>query len=109
VPLPWDTSLPIVERYQAALRFADPGAEPGFVTFEGYVVGRLAIAALEKINGEPTRRAMLDAIQSGVFDFQGVKLAYVPGHNQGTSAVFLTQIQPDGSFKALESLRGVSK
>jgi branched-chain amino acid transport system substrate-binding protein len=48
---------------------------------------------------------MLDAIFASEFDFQGVKLAYSPGHNQGTDAVFLTEIQPDGSFKPLESLR----
>jgi branched-chain amino acid transport system substrate-binding protein len=108
VPLPWDTSIPIVERYQAALKSVDTAGQPGFVTFEGYIVGRLAIAALEKIDGDPTRKAMLDAVYSGEFDFQGVRLAYTPGHNQGASEIFLTEIQTDGSFKALESLRETS-
>ncbi|MFI5011790.1 MAG: ABC transporter substrate-binding protein [Hyphomicrobiales bacterium] len=107
VPFPWDISIPVVERYQAALKSIDPAEEPGFVTFEGYLIGRLVIAALQKIPGEPTRQAMLDAIFGSEFDFQGVKLGYAPGHNQGTNAVFLTQIQPDGSFRALESLREI--
>ncbi|HEY1943134.1 MAG TPA: ABC transporter substrate-binding protein [Roseiarcus sp.] len=106
VPLPWDASIPVVARYQAALKSIDPAAEPGFVTLEGYVVGRLVVAALQKTNA-PTRRAMLDTIHSGEFDFGGVKLVYTPGNNQGTSAVFLTEIQADGSFKALNSLRRV--
>ncbi len=108
VPLPWDTSIPIVQRFQVALKSVDSGADPGFVNLEGYVVGRLAIAALEKISGAPTRRALLDAIQNSEFDLQGVKLSYAPGHNQGSNAVFLTEMQPDGSFKALRSLGGIS-
>jgi branched-chain amino acid transport system substrate-binding protein len=107
VPLPWDASIPVVARYQAALKSIDPTAEPGFVTLEGYVVGRLVIAALAKANA-PTRQAMLDTIHRGEFDFGGVKLVYAPGNNQGTSAVFLTEIQADGSFKALDSLRRIS-
>jgi ABC-type branched-subunit amino acid transport system substrate-binding protein len=105
VPFPWDDSIPIVSRYQAALKSLDKGAEPGFVTFEGYVIGRLAIAALQGIQGDPTRQALLDAIFSGEFDLEGIKLAYAPGHNQGSNSVFLTQIQPDGSFKPVLSLR----
>jgi ABC-type branched-subunit amino acid transport system substrate-binding protein len=107
VPLPWDTSIPIVVRYQAALKSVDPTADQGFVTFEGYLAGRLAIAALEKIDGEPTRKAMLEAIYGGEFDFQGIKLAFTPGHNQGTNDVFVTEIQSDGSFKVLKSLREI--
>lgn len=108
VPLPWDASIPIVARYQTALKSIDSAAEPGFVTLEGYVVGRLVIAALAKTDGDPTRRGMLDTIHAGEFDFQGVKLDYARGRNQGTDAVFLTEIQPDGSFKALQSLREIS-
>jgi ABC-type branched-subunit amino acid transport system substrate-binding protein len=103
VPLPWDTSIPLVQRYQDALKSIDPPGEPGFVTFEGYVAGRLAIAALQKISGEPTRKALLDAIYDGEFDFQGVKLAYSKGHNQGTDSVFLTEIESDGSIRAIKS------
>ena len=108
VPLPWDSSIPVVARYQAAMKTAGSADQAGFVTLEGYVVGRLVIAALEKIEGDPTRKALLDAIHDSAFDFQGVKLVYAPGANQGTNAVFLTQIQADGSFKAIESLREIS-
>ncbi len=108
VPLPWDASIPIVAHYQAALKSIDSAREPGFVTLEGYIVGRLVIAALEKAKPAPTRKALLDAIYDGQFDFQGVKLAFERGRNQGTNAVFLTEIQRDGSIKALESLREIS-
>ena len=48
VPFPWDASLKVVADYHAAIKAADAKAEPEFVSLEGYLVGRLAIAALEK-------------------------------------------------------------
>jgi ABC-type branched-subunit amino acid transport system substrate-binding protein len=107
VPFPGDTSLPVIGRYQAALKAVDPNAQPGFVTLEGYLVGRLTIAALAKIEGEPTRKAFLAAIANSSFDFEGFKLSYGATGNHGSDAVFLTVIQPDGSFKAVTTLSGV--
>jgi branched-chain amino acid transport system substrate-binding protein len=104
VPFPGDVSLPFVARYQVALQSFDRGVEPGFVSLEGYLVGRLIIAALEKVDGEPTRSALLAAIYSNTFDFQGVHLTYGSNDNRGSDMVFLTMIQPDGSFKAITSL-----
>ncbi|MGE5765985.1 MAG: ABC transporter substrate-binding protein [Bacteroidota bacterium] len=106
VPLPWDSSIPLVQQYQAALKDLDGKAEPGFVSLEGYMVGRLVIAALEKVQGELTRAAFLQAI-SGSFDLGGVTLTYGAGDNQGMDQVFLTVIQPDGSFKAVDRLGSI--
>jgi ABC-type branched-subunit amino acid transport system substrate-binding protein len=104
VPFPEDASIPLVARYQAALKAADPAAKPGFVTLEGYMVGRMTIEALRKLGGEPTRKAFLDAVFSGSFDLGGISLDYGATDNQGSDAVFLTVIQPDGTFKAITSL-----
>ena len=109
VPFPWDTSIPLVAEYQAALKAANPNAEPGFVSLEGYITGRIAIEALRKIDGDVTRQAMLDAIyNTGSFELGGVTLNYGPGDNQGMDDVFLSIIQPDGSFKSVERLGGTS-
>ncbi len=109
VPFPWDTSLPLVANYQAALKANNPDAEPGFVSLEGYMVGRITIMALAKIDGEVTRQKLMDVIAStGSFDLGGVTLTYGPDDNQGMDQVFLTVIQPDGSFKAVERLGSAS-
>jgi ABC-type branched-subunit amino acid transport system substrate-binding protein len=105
VPFPGDTSIPLVGRYQAALKAVNPDAQPGFGTLEGYMTGRLVIAALEKLSGEPTRRALLDTIYSSTFDLGGAKLVYGPNDNQGMDEVFLTVIQPDGTFKPATNLK----
>jgi ABC-type branched-subunit amino acid transport system substrate-binding protein len=104
VPFPGDTSLPAVNRYRAALKAIDPAAEPGFVSLEGYLAGRLLIAALEKIPGEPTRQALLQAIDGGTFDFDGFRLTYNPGGDQGSNEVYLTMIAPDGSIRPISNL-----
>jgi len=105
VPFPGDTSLPVVASYQAALAALDRDAKPGFVSLEGYLVGRLVIEALKRVPGEPTREALLDAISSsGVFDFDGIELTYGPANNQGMNQVFFTVLQADGSFRPVTRL-----
>jgi ABC-type branched-subunit amino acid transport system substrate-binding protein len=104
VPFPGDTSIPLVAAYHQALKLVDPKAEPGFVSLEGYMAGRLVFAALERVEGEPTRQSLLKALSAGTFDLGGAKLAYGPTDNQGMDEVFLTVIQKDGSFKPVKSL-----
>ncbi len=109
VPFPWDASLKVVADYQAAIRAADPKAQPEFVSLEGYLVGRLAIAALEKAGPEPTRAGLLQAIKDNAeFDIGGLKMTFGPNDNEGLDKVFMTVIEPDGSFKAIERFVRVS-
>jgi branched-chain amino acid transport system substrate-binding protein len=105
VPLPEDGAVALVGRYRAALKAMKPDAQPGFVSLEGYAVGRLFVAALEKIDGDVTRKALLDAVaKTGTFDLGGLRMIYGPDNNRGSSQVFLTVIQPDGSFRAVDKL-----
>jgi len=105
VPFPGDMSLPLVARYQKALKAANPDAQIGFVSLEGYMVGRLVIEALGKVKGPVTRAGLLSTIKEvGTFDLGGVTLSYGPDDNQGMDQVFLTVIQADGSFKPVDRL-----
>jgi ABC-type branched-subunit amino acid transport system substrate-binding protein len=105
VPFPEDSGLPLVAHYQKALKAANPNAEIGFVSLEGYMVGRLIVDALGKLKGEITRANLLSTIKEvGTFDLGGVTLSYGPNDNQGMDQVFLTVIQADGSFKPVNRL-----
>jgi ABC-type branched-subunit amino acid transport system substrate-binding protein len=105
VPLPNDTKIPLVARYQKALKSVNPNAKPGFVSLEGYVGGRLVIEALMHCEDPVTRAGLLETIKNvGVFDLDGVRLSYGPASNQGMDTVYFTIIQSDGSFKAVETL-----
>jgi ABC-type branched-subunit amino acid transport system substrate-binding protein len=100
VPFPWDTSLKVVADYQAAIK-----AAPDFVSLEGYLVGRLAIAALDKMGAQPTREGLIRIIKdTGKFDIGGLTMTFGPTKNEGLDQVFLTVIQPDGSFKPVDKL-----
>jgi branched-chain amino acid transport system substrate-binding protein len=105
VPFPWDTSLKVVADYQAALTAIDAKAAPEFVSLEGYLVGRLAIAALAKAGPDPTREGLIRTIkETGKFDIGGLPMSFSATRNEGLDQVFMTVIQPDGSFKAVEKL-----
>jgi branched-chain amino acid transport system substrate-binding protein len=105
VPLPDDVKIPLVASYQRALKTVDPNAKPGFVSLEGYIAGRLVVEALNKLGNSVTRAGLLSTIRDvGVFDLDGITLSYGPGDNQGMDKVYLTVIQTDGSFKAVDRL-----
>ena len=83
VPFPSDRTLPVVASYQRDIVAIDPKARPGFVSFEGYLTGRLVVEALKRLHSTPTREGLLDAIYEAPFDLGGVTLAYGPTKESG--------------------------
>ena len=105
VPFPRDATIPVVARYHAALSSYDPQAEPGFVSLEGYLAGRLAISGLEACGRKLSRDCFVEAFHAaGVVDIDGFQLEYGPGDNQGSDAVFLTVIGGDGKYHQINKL-----
>jgi branched-chain amino acid transport system substrate-binding protein len=103
VPFPWDTSLKVVADYQAAQKALDPTLPPDFVSLEGYLSGRLTVAALELAGPHPTRAGLLRTINEvGRFDISGSVITVGPKMQDAPPKVFLTVIQKDGSFKAVD-------
>lgn len=109
VPFPADATLKVVADYQAAIKAADPKAEPEFVSLEGYLVGRLAIAALEKTGANVTREGLLKAVKdTGKFDIGGLPMTFSAEKNEGLDSVFMTMIAADGTFKPIDKFAKVS-
>ena len=105
VPFPEDTDIPVVARYRDALVEYDPNAVPGFVSLEGYLVGRLAIAGLASCGSVVSRQCFLDAIRNaGPIDIDGVGLHYGPEDNQGSDAVFITMLDANGKHIPVDNL-----
>ena len=106
VPFPTDTSNPVVAAYQEALREYNPGVEPGFVSLEGYLAGRLAIAGLERCGDDVTRACFLSVLRNArPIDMNGVDLRYSQEEaNQWSDAVYLTMIGEDGAYVPLDAL-----
>lgn len=102
VPFPWDTSIPVVAQYTEALTAFDAEAKPGFVSLEGYIVGRLAIEGLEAAGKDLTRENYLAAMSAlTTVDLGGVTMTFGSNDNQGMDDVFLTRISADGSFEPI--------
>lgn len=98
VPFPRDTDIPAVARYQNAIRRIDGSAQPGFVSLEGYLAGRLVVEALRASadpgGAPPTREAFLQTLEAaGPIDLDGFTVEYGPADNQGSDEVFLTIIR----------------
>lgn len=105
VPFPEDQSLPVVKAYHDALAAYDPAAEPGFVSLEGYLAGRLVVAALNDCGPQIDRSCLLEQLVSrGAFDIDGFALRYGEDDNQGSDEVFLTVIGSDGEYHPVDTL-----
>jgi ABC-type branched-subunit amino acid transport system substrate-binding protein len=87
---PLDSNLPIVEEARRAL-----GGEFGYVSLEGYIVGRLFIAALEQMSGPITRQGFLNVVRNNTFEISGLTLDFTDD-NQGSDLVALTYLDQDG-------------
>ena len=105
VPFPTDDSLPVVGSYLRALAAYDAEAAPGFVSFEGYLAGRLAVAGIVGCDAQVTRDCFLGGLRgSDAIDVDGFELRYGDADNQGSDAVFLTRIDAGGRYRPAAGL-----
>ncbi len=105
VPFP-SSDEPVVAAYARALKAAAPEAKPSFVSLEGYLAGRLGVAALERC-AEVKRSCLLSGLREAQrIDLDGFQLSFGDGDNQGSDQVFLTVIDAAGRYRPISTLRG---
>lgn len=91
-----DERLPINTGHRAALTLIEAEPEPPTqMSLEGYVVGRMLILTLERIEGKITREAIVEACESlGDFDLGlGVGLRLSGEEHQASHTVWATRIK----------------
>ena len=105
VPFPRGDDPPVVATYGRALAALAPQSTPGFVSLEGYLAGRLAIAALDFCGRDVDRDCFLQSMrQRDRVDIDGFELRYGNDDNQGSDRVFLTMIDASGGYRPITSL-----
>ena len=105
VPFPTGDTIHASASYRTALKAYDPAAEPGFISFEGYLAGRLAIHVVSHCGKQVNRSCINTVLRTGNgIDLDGFILRYGKDDNQGSDSVFLTIIGPDGQYAPLTSL-----
>ncbi len=90
-----DSPLPIVESARKAL-----GDKLGYISLEGYIVGRMFLAILDKAGGTPTPESFVRAARGQQYDLDGLKLDF-SDDNQGSDFVLITLLSGD-DFAAIE-------
>ncbi len=85
-----DSSLPLVSEARKAL-----GEDYGYVTLEGYIVGKLFMNILEQSGKQPTRKSFMNAALGKTFDLGGLKLDF-SNDNQASDLVVLTRLSDQG-------------
>ncbi|MBN2712670.1 MAG: ABC transporter substrate-binding protein [Planctomycetes bacterium] len=102
VNYPWDDSVPLVKDYLAAMKKYQKDVKTGFVSLEGYMVGKLFCMAVKANKGDLTRESIIRTIEeTKTFDLGGVTLTFGPKDHQGMDKIYLTIIK-DGKVQKLE-------
>lgn len=102
VNFPWDESIGMVKDYQLAMKKYGKSEAIGFVSLEGYMVGRLFGMIASKVEGTLTRESFMKTVETvKTFDLGGVVLEYGPNDHQGMDKIFLTIIK-DGKVIPLK-------
>ena len=104
VPPLMGAALPVVQEYLSALKQTAPDAEPGFVSLEGYLAGRMAVVAMKQCGPDPRRDRVLPMLRdAGRIDLGGFSLEFGAEDYQGSDAVYLTVVSPDGEYLPVET------
>ena len=75
------------------------GDQFGWVSLEGYIVGKLWLTGMANVQGRITRAKFLAGVRGRKFDLGGLKLDFTTD-NQGSDLVVLTNLTADG-FKPM--------
>lgn len=86
-----DADLAIVEQARQAL-----GPDFGFVSLEGYIVGRMILRLLEETPGDLTRGTFMAHARESRFDLGGVEIDFTRDGNQASRFVALNRLTPRG-------------
>lgn len=104
VPFPTDAEVPVVASYLDALEAYNPNGVPGFVSLEGYLAGRLAIAGLQSCGATVDRDCFSERFASSEpIDIDGFILSYGDQDNQGSDQVFWSMIDENGEYRPLDA------
>ena len=94
VPSPVDDKLPLTSAYQAAMKKSLSSATPSYVSFEGYIAGRVIIAALDRAGTDLSREKLINALDGiSKLDLDGMPISFSNSNHQASNLVFLTRVK----------------
>lgn len=84
--VPLRSGAPIIQQARQKL-----GEDFGYVTLEGFIVGKMWLYYMNQIQGPPSRQAFLDVVKGSITDLGGLTLDF-SSDNQGSDFVAVTYL-----------------
>ncbi len=99
MPLPTQTTTPVVREFQTAWKALDAQAEPSHLALEGYINARVFAEALQRTGKNPTRSAFIDATWTlRKWDLGGFEINATAPEPNASRFVELTLVNREGRF-----------
>lgn len=97
-PYPYSPTLAIVKEYQQAMKkYAPPGTELSYTSFEEYMGAKVLVEGLRRAGPNPSREKVIRALESlNAFDLGGFTIGFSPVNRVGSRFVEITVIGKDG-------------
>lgn len=89
MPSPDNTGVPLVKQFQDDMK----GGPVNYSSLEGYANAAVLVEALKKTGANPTRAALVSALEGLNTDLGGLKVAFSAASHQGAKDVFLTVVR----------------
>ncbi len=100
MPFPFSTTTAISREYLDAVKRAGDGATPNYSSMEGYVGAKVLAEGLRRAGGNPTRDAVVNALEGlQRFDAGGYIVNFAPRNHRGSSFVELSLLTGDGKVR----------
>ncbi len=100
MPYPFGTTSAIAREYLEAVRQAGGDATPNYSSMEGYVAARVFVEGLRRAGGNPSRDALVNALETmNRWDLGGFQVSFSGKDHRGSSFVDLSMLTGDGKVR----------
>ena len=99
VPSPYNPAKPLARDFTAAVKQGGDKVQANFSSMEGYLAARLFTEGLRRVNGRPTREALITALESINEDFGGYRVNFGTGNHVASRFVELSMLTGDGRVR----------
>ena len=72
------------------------GEKFGFVSLEGYIVGKMVLQILQDISGDLTRENFIAQMEKSKFNLGGLEIDFTKDGHQGSNLVIVSYLTPSG-------------
>lgn len=98
VPYPWNSSMPIIAEYQAAMKKIGV-SEFSYGSLEGYISTKVLVEGLKRSGTNPTPESLKKALETfKSHNLGGIFIRYAPADHQGLTFSELSMLRKDGGF-----------